>query len=72
VRVCDELGAFHDLRKQRAFSDELWPVFWDDYQRFMNAVKAAAPAELSLRDADRFLWGRSVYKSIHRDLADNA
>jgi hypothetical protein len=68
-RVCDELGGFHEIAKRRVFSDELWPVFWADYQHFMKAVKAAAPGELSLRDADRYLWGRSVYRSINKELS---
>ena len=72
VRLCEELDGFRDLAKKAAFSDELWAAFWADYQRFMKAVKAAAPARLSLRDADRYLWGRSVCKSIQADLRERS
>lgn len=63
IRVCEQLRDFEKLRHRR-FSDGLW----NDYQKFLNAVKAKAPEELSLRDKDRYLWGRSFYEGIERDL----
>lgn len=63
IRVCEQLGAFKKLA-DRQFSDGLWK----DYQRFLNGVKATAPERLSLRDKDRYLWGRSFYKAAMRDL----
>ncbi len=64
VRICDELQGFHKLANRCVFSDKLWA----DYQDFIRALKAATPEGLSLRDADRYLWGKSVYKSIQKDL----
>ncbi len=43
IRVCGQLGDFEKLA-HRKFSDGLW----SDYQRFLNAVKAATPRGLSL------------------------
>lgn len=63
VRVCGELGKFRELAN-RKFSDRLW----NDYQRFLDAVKDATPAGLSLRDKDRYLWGRSFYNGVTKDL----
>ena len=59
VRVCDilrdsQLGDFHGLAEMTQFA-RLWPR----YQAFRAAVAAAAPPGLSLRDQDRYLWGRS-------------
>jgi len=65
IRVCEQLGAFKKLAHRR-FSDGLW----NDYQKFLNAVNAAAPEGLSLRDKDRYLWGRSFYEGIKKDLRD--
>ena len=62
-RVCGQLGDFRQL-DTRAFSDQLW----DDYQRFLEAVNAAAPDGLSLREKDHYLWGRSLYESVVKDL----
>ncbi len=62
-RVCEQLGAFYKL-KHRRFSDRLW----DDYQNYLKAVKAEVPDGLSLRDKDRYLWGRSFYEGVTKDL----
>jgi hypothetical protein len=62
-RVCDELElelegrSFHGLANKR-FSD----ATWKQYQDFVQAVVDVAPHGLSLRDKDRFLWGRSFHR----------
>lgn len=53
-RVCDVLGDF-DWVGNRTNLDSLW----EGYSKYVDAVKKAAPAELKLRDKDRWLWGRS-------------
>jgi hypothetical protein len=63
VRVCDALGHFHELAHRRWSSRT-----WSDYEMFVSAVKRAAPADLSLRDADRWLWGADKQKTMARDL----
>jgi len=63
VRVCDQLGEFRQLAG-RQFSSRLW----DDYQRFLSAVVDATPEGLSLREKDHYLWGRSIYEGVVRDL----
>ena len=62
-RVCEQLGGFEKLTS-RKFTDKLW----NEYQEFLNAVHDATPAGLSLRDKDRYLWGRSLYQSVKRDI----
>ncbi len=59
VRVCSELGAHHDLANL-GFSDRLW----DGYLKFVSDVKRAAKKMRTLRDKDRYLWGRSRYHDI--------
>ncbi len=63
VRVCDELRGFHKL-SYREFSEGLWI----EYQRFIDAVKLAAPIGLNLRDKDRYLWGKSFHTQVIDDL----
>ena len=41
---------------------------WDEYQRF-TAVYLAAPAGLSLRDCDRWLWGKSKQRQLAGEIA---
>ena len=62
VRVCDVLGDFHKL-KHRKFS----PKLWDCYEEFVDKVRAATPQEPSLRDKDRYLWGRSFFEQTQAD-----
>lgn len=62
-RVCESLGDFERLAN-RVFSDKLW----EGYQELLQAVRKQAPAKYTLRDADRHLWGLSLYREIKRDL----
>lgn len=70
VRVCDVIHErgfnFHSLTG-RKFSEGLW----DDYMAYINAVSATAPKEYSLRDKDRFLWGKSFYEQLITDIKNN-
>lgn len=63
VRVCDELGDFHNLGNLNAA--RVWP----GYCRYRDAVVRAVPGSLSLRDKDRFLWGRSAARQLVSDIA---
>lgn len=63
IRVCNALGGFHYLAQISSF-ERLWP----EYQAFVQAVREAAPAELSLRDKDRYLWGKSFHDQLRSDI----
>lgn len=63
VRICEMLGRFQDLAS-RGFTDNLW----DSYLEFEKAVREATPDHLSLRDKDRYLWGKSFYEQVKRDV----
>lgn len=65
VRVCNSLCAFHQLGYMK------WsPKAWQEYQRFVAAVRDAAPEGLSLRDCDRWLWGRNKREALLKELAE--
>jgi len=59
VRVCDMISAFHTLGNRTNVGAR-----WQGYREFCDAVTTAAPAHLSLREKDRWLWA----KSRHQDL----
>lgn len=60
VRVCKMLQiACKDLR----FSDKCW----QEYQRYRDALCNCTPSDLSLRDKDRFLWGKSLWEDAKRE-----
>lgn len=64
ARVCDMLGDFKWVVNRTRYDD-----LWDGYARYSAAVKQAAPAELSLRDKDRWLWGKSFFEELQEDIA---
>ncbi len=64
IRVCK---ALHDFRR---LGGRRWsPKLWSEYQRFVDAVRAAAPEGLSLRDCDRWLWGKDKQATLRSELA---
>ncbi len=64
VRVCDSVGSFHSTGNRTDFGK-----LWDEYVQFRAAVEEAAPQTLSLRDKDRYLWGKSFHDQLQSDLA---
>jgi hypothetical protein len=65
-RVCDLLGGFHNLAAQSKFDN-----VWRGYELFRDQVRQSTPADLSLRDKDRYLWGKSASAQLVRDLRRN-
>lgn len=63
-RVCNMLGGFQNLKNITNFE-----ALWDGYQDFKRKVAQTAPAELSLRDKDRYLWGKSFAQQLRSDIA---
>jgi hypothetical protein len=62
-RVCDELQGFHDLRNLGDFES-----LWRGYEDFKRKVEESTPKELSLRDKDRYLWGKSFAEQLKEDI----
>jgi hypothetical protein len=67
-RVCGELKRMdkrNDFRKLANWSSK---SAWAGYLDFLDAVRKSAPAELSLRDKDRWFWGQSLYREVMKDI----
>jgi hypothetical protein len=62
-RVCGQLGKYQHLKDIRDFE-----TLWTEYQNFKRDVQALAPTDLSLRDADRYLWGKSFREQLLNDI----
>lgn len=62
-RVCNMLGGFHNLKNLSNFDS-----LWRGYQDYKRKVEESTPGELSLRDKDRYLWGKSFYEQLLRDI----
>lgn len=65
IRVCDSLEAFHQVQNKTNFES-----LWEGYNSFVAAVKNQAPDKYTLRDKDRWLWGRSFCHQLKKDLKD--
>ena len=64
VRVCGVLGKCHSSLKNKTSMDSIW----NGYESFVAAVRCTAPSHLSLRDQDRWLWGKSFHKQLEGDV----
>jgi hypothetical protein len=64
VRVCAALAAqgVRGMERVRTITDV--DRQWAEYQRFVEAVRAATPGVAMLRDKDRALWGLSFGEDL--------
>jgi len=64
VRVCEQLGRFHRVGNRSAFES-----IWTGYQEYLVAVRLQSPAGITLRNCDRYLWGKSVAEQLASNLS---
>jgi hypothetical protein len=62
TRVCDVLKDFHKVQGLR------FPSIWAEYERFLRAIREEVREDYSLRDKDRWLWGKSRAEQLRRDI----
>lgn len=63
VRVCGMLGKYHNISNKTKTD-----AIWDDYVKFIESVKKEATNEKTLRDKDRWLWGKSFIEDLKKDI----
>jgi hypothetical protein len=63
VRVCESIGDFGNVQNKVNFD-----ALWDGYRAFLARVRQVAPGGLSLRDKDRWLWGKSFADQLQADI----
>lgn len=63
IRVCDVLGDFKDAQYKTNFT-----TLWERYSAYVATVKNAVSEHSSLRDKDRFLWGKSFATQLQEDI----
>ena len=63
IRVRSVLNDHFDLESITNFDN-----LWAGYQRYKAKVEEAAPTSLSLRDKDRYLWGKSFHDQLATDI----
>ncbi len=63
-RVCEQLDSFRDLVNM----SDLDKV-WEQYSLLVSMVRSSTPSEsVSLRDKDRYLFGKSFCEQLERDI----
>jgi hypothetical protein len=65
-RVCEVLKDFHNLQNKTKFDS-----LWNGYKLFVETVHKDGPSVYSLRDKDRWLWGKSFSQQLEKDIAEN-
>jgi len=63
-RVCNMIGGFRNISNLTNI-DKLWEA----YIAYKNSVISNSPSRLSLRDMDRYLWGKSFREQLATDIA---
>lgn len=64
IRVCDLLGKFHNTQDRSKFED-----LWSGYENYVEAVRQEFPKNLDLREKDKWLWGKSFYDQLNKDIS---
>lgn len=68
-RVCEVLLKLNSSANFRYIADQRpFETMWNSYERFLACVRTAAPAKMTLRDKDRYLWGKSLALDLERDI----
>lgn len=62
IRVCDTFPNYKGL------DDLIFEKLWVGYRNYIEDVKNYGTQNLSLRDKDRLLWGKSFYEQLNSDL----
>lgn len=63
VRVCGTVEGFHALGNWTDVDR-----VWEGYKQYLARVREEDPHGSSLRDADRYLWGKSFHDQLRRDI----
>lgn len=64
-RVCEMLGKLKDLGNKIKFDS-----IWKGYCVYLESVRQLAPEEINLREKDKYLWGKSFYEDLTKDILD--
>ena len=65
VRVCDT------LEKYKGLGNLKFEKLWEEYCEYIDCVRNYGTQNLSLKDKDRLLWGKSFYDQLHSDIESN-
>ena len=64
-RVCEMLGKFEDLGHKVKFES-----LWKGYCQYIEGVLQLVPTESKLRDKDKYLWGKSFFEDLNKNIQE--
>jgi hypothetical protein len=67
IRVCDMLREEYKTRKYHNIKNWTFDRLWSGYEEYLEKVLELS-GKSSYREADRYLWGKSFYKQLKKDL----
>lgn len=67
-RACEQLKLFGCTEPFEKLEHLSVGTVWPGYERFTRAVTDMVPDQKSLRGKDRYLWGKSLYEEIQKDI----
>lgn len=65
TRVCDTFPNF------KGIDNLTFENLWANYCKYIHSVKTYGTQNLSLRDKDRLLWGKSFYEQLRKHINTN-
>jgi hypothetical protein len=68
-RACEQLVSLGEADFSRIDNISSTVRLWPKYEEYREAVKRAVPQYATLRDKDRFLWGRSAARQLDADIS---
>lgn len=71
VRVCEQLKINNKVNINYGYINNLGAEkVWEEYTKYRNAVREAVTEVNSLRDKDRYLWGKSAAEQLKKNIED--
>ena len=68
IRVCEQIKDTKELSFQNLGDKSKFVDIWNGYIEFKKNVEELGPVDFSLRDKDRFLFGKSFSKQLSTDI----
>ena len=71
VRVAGVIDEENQTNLVHLGNRKTFASLWSGYDEYLNRVKKSAPTAFSLRDKDHYLWGKSFFLQLQRDIQEN-
>lgn len=63
-----DIRVLNSLKNSPKITSTVFCKQWEQYKNYMEEVKNIVPRKISLRNKDRWLWGKSLISDLKKDL----